>query len=105
MQSSATHGARRCAIAAIGALLAVAGSSANAAKFVASFDPLFNLDFNEEVGANVGWRGTALIDVDDSCLTPGIQWVGGWSSCKSASLESGTLSFYNIDNNANFKSL
>lgn len=82
-----------------------AGGGANAARFVASFDPLFNLEFNDEVGANVGWRGTALIDVDDSCLTAGIHFVGAWSTCEAASLESGTLDFYNIDNNTNIVSL
>jgi hypothetical protein len=83
-----------------------AGGAAHAARFVASFDPLFNLDFNEEVGANVGWRGTATVEVADSCLTPGIHSVGGWwSSCESASLESGTLTFYNIDGGASFRDL
>jgi len=87
------------------ALLCTTGGAANAAKFVAKFDPLFNEGFNDEVGANVGWRGTALIDVADSCLSPGIHYVGGWSSCDSASLESGTLTFYDIDTNNTFLNL
>jgi hypothetical protein len=105
MQSSAMQRIHRWAAVSAMALLAASGGTANAAKFVATFDPLFNLDFNAEVGANVGWKGSALVDVDDSCLTAGIHYVGGWSTCDSATLESGTLAFYNIDTNATFVSL
>jgi len=105
MRFSAVQTVRRWVGLATVAVLCSTGGAAHAARFVASFDPLFNLDFNAEVGANVGWRGTATIDVDDSCLSPGIHWVGGWSSCESASLESGTLDFYNIDSGLDFKNL
>lgn len=96
---------RRWAAVAAVAVLGFAGGSANAARFVATFDPLFNEDFSGEVGVNVGWRGSALIDVADSCLTPGIQLVGSWFGCSSATLESGTLSFYNADTNADIQNL
>ena len=92
MQLSVVQGVCRWVGLAAVAVLCSTGGAAHAARFVASFDPLFNLDFNEEVGANVGWRGSATVDVDDSCLSPGIHLVGGWSSCESASLESGSLS-------------
>ena len=105
MLLSTVRRARRWAAVTCMAALCATGGAANAAKFVATFDPLFNLDFNAEVGENVGWRGTAVIDVADSCLTPGIHYVNSWSSCDSASLDSGTLTFYDLDTDATFANL
>jgi hypothetical protein len=48
------------------------------------------------VGTQVGWSGEAFISIADDCLTPaGTSWVGS-SACSSATLEHGTLRFYDM---------
>lgn len=76
----------------------VGSFAANAAVFVTRWDPEFDDDFSAYVGTRVGWSGEALVEVADNCLTPapGTSWVGG-SACSAASLESGTLLFYDMD--------
>ena len=83
-----------CWALVLGAMLASCG--ANAAVFVTRWDPEFNPAFSDLVDTEVGWSGEAFFSVADNCLTPsGTSFVGG-SSCSSATLENGTLRFYDM---------
>lgn len=80
----------------LAALLLLASWSAAAAVFVKRWDPEFNSTFSGLVDTQVGWSGDAYISVADDCLTPaGTSWVGG-SACSAATLEHGTLRFYDM---------
>jgi len=98
MLTSIVQRARRWATAVAVTSLALGSGVANAAVFVTKWDPIFNLAFNAAVDATVGWRGEALVTVDDSCvaLADGDYRVGAWRQCTSASLDSGSLTFYTI---------
>jgi hypothetical protein len=77
--------------------LGVAAASSHAAAFRVKFDPLFNVNFSAAVDQDVGWRGSASITVDNGCLVPNsIQNVGA-GPCVSASLNGGTLTFYDTN--------
>ena len=75
------------------ALLAFA-TSAHSASFRVRFDPLFNLAFSGAVGQTVGWNGSAFITVDEGCLVVNSIQTVGEGSCLSASLDGGSLFFY-----------
>ena len=78
--------------AAVALVLMTLTTSAQSKAFRVRFDPLFNLAFSGTVGQTVGWNGSAIITVDDSCLVANsIQTVG---VCGSASLDGGLLTFY-----------
>jgi hypothetical protein len=84
------HGVAAVFVVALG----VAAVSAKAAAFRVKFDPLFNLAFSGAVGQTVGWRGAADITVDSGCLVPNSVQTVGVGPCLSASLDGGTLAFY-----------
>lgn len=85
----------RCSVtASVFAALMVAAVSSQAAAFRVRFDPLFNAAFSLAVGQTVGWRGLADITVDNGCLVPSSVQTVGIGPCLSASLDGGTLTFY-----------
>ena len=83
-------------------LVAMTGlaASTQAASFRKSWDPLFNASFS----STLGWRGEAVIFVDDSCVgfsstvefTSGISTSGGLCNGGTAYLESYQLTFYDV---------
>lgn len=84
---------------AVGSVLASFATSA--AVFVTRWDPVFNTQFSGTYGVDVGWSGEAFITVDDGCLIPNsTQWVG-FGACDSATLDSGTLRFYDTNSPEN----
>jgi len=98
MHRSVVEIARRWAMAAAIASLVVGSGMANAARFVTKWDPLLSFDFNDVVDMDVGWKGEAFVTVDDSCLTDGIHLtVSSWK-CGSATLDSGSVTFYDRAN-------
>lgn len=84
---------RWTAIAALAASATVASvAPASAAVFTSNWDPLFNINFS----STLGWRGTALVNIDDSCLlSDGTKPVPG--TCAAANLLSVVLYFYDIN--------
>jgi hypothetical protein len=86
--------ARDASVVAATLLLSVAAASSHAAAFRVRFDPLFNLAFSGAVGQDVGWRGSAGITVDNGCLQASTIQTVGVGPCLSASLDGGTLFFY-----------
>ncbi len=78
-------------------LLALVGvaSSVQAASFRKSWDPEFSDAFSALVGVDVGWRGDALIFVDDGCVTSS-SIVNFADACGTASLQSYELEFYDV---------
>jgi hypothetical protein len=83
-------------LSVITTLLALVGvaSSVQAASFRKGWDPLFNIDFS----TTLGWRGEAVIFVDDDCVIGSSTQAFPGNSCGSANLESYLLEFYNINN-------
>jgi hypothetical protein len=78
-------------------LLALIGmaTSAQAARFRRSWDPLFNVAFSP----TLGWRGEAEIFVSDGCVSANSTVTynaSGVTTCGSANIESYTLEFYNV---------
>jgi hypothetical protein len=76
------------------ALLGVA-TSVQAASFRKSWDPIFNTDLS----ATLGWRGEALIFVDDACIGSGVD-VMFPNDCGPASVQSYVLELYDVGTNA-----
>lgn len=77
-------------------------SAVNAAAFRTRWDPIFNDEFTTDVGVNLGWKGTALIQVSDPCVASSITVdfsPNGSSACGDASLQSYVLEFYDAANN------
>jgi hypothetical protein len=77
-------------------------SAVNAAAFRTRWDPIFNDTFTDVYGVNLGWRGTALIQVSDPCVASSTVVdfsPDGSSACGDASLESYILAFYDAGNN------
>lgn len=77
-------------------LAAFVGIGANAAVFVKRWDPEFNTAFSGVVGTQVGWSGEAFISIADDCLTPAGWSIVGTGACSTATLEHGTLRFYDM---------
>jgi len=86
--------ARHAGAAAAFVLLCAAATTSQAAAFRVRFDPLFNLAFSGAVGQTVGWRGSAQITVDNGCLQANSIQDVGVGPCLSASLDGGSLFFY-----------
>jgi hypothetical protein len=81
---------------ALTCLAVFVGVAANAAVFVKRWDPEFNSTFSGLIGTQVGWSGEAFISIADDCLSPaGTSWVGG-TACSEATLDHGTLRFYDM---------
>lgn len=80
--------------AATAVVLTAVATSAQSAVFRVRFDPLFNAAFSVAVGQNVGWSGSASITVDAGCLVPNTIQTVGVGGCAAASLDGGTLFFY-----------
>jgi hypothetical protein len=79
-------------------LLALIGmaTSAQAASFRRGWDPLFNNSFS----TTLGWRGEAVIFVDDLCVgsSTSVSFdLSGVAGCGTANLESYLLEFYDIN--------
>jgi len=85
---------RRWAAAAAMALVVVGSGAANAAVFTTNWDPLFNPLFFTDTGVNLGWKGTASIDVDSGCVTPSTT-VTFPTGCGAASLIGYGFTLYN----------
>jgi hypothetical protein len=80
----------------VASAVALGSIGAHAAVFVKRWDPEFNSTFSGLVGTQVGWSGEAFVSIADDCLTPaGTSWVGG-GACSEATLEQGTLRFYDM---------
>lgn len=78
------------------AALTCAAVTANAAVFVTKWDPEFNLAFTDDFGS-LGWKGEATVTVDDGCVShDGTFLVFPLFTCKSAKMDSLTLSLYNF---------
>jgi hypothetical protein len=79
------------------ALAAVAAiSAAQAAPYVATFDPIYGSPFTNPL---VGWRGLSNLDIDDNCFnnsTPGLITLGSVSGC-SGTVLSTTVGFYDFN--------
>jgi hypothetical protein len=80
--------------ALVAALLSAVATSSEAAAFRVRFDPLFNAAFSGAVNQTVGWRGSADITVDSGCLLASTIQTVGVGPCLSASLDGGSLFFY-----------
>ena len=82
-------------------LLSLVGvaSSVQAASFRKSWDPEFSDVFSALVGVDVGWRGEALLFVDDACITSS-SVVSFPNGCGTSSLLSYELEFYDVGTNA-----
>jgi hypothetical protein len=92
-----TRAMRRCATVAATSALALGAVPSQAAVFVTDWDPTFNAAFSGVVGVNVGWKGTAAIDVI-GCIAPNASPLypacGGTATTLSYSLtfyDTGTL--------------
>lgn len=88
---------RLATLAATAAALMAIATSAQSAVFRVRFDPLFNSafsTFNQPPGQPAGWSGSASITVDAGCLVPSSTQTVGLGGCASASLDGGTLLFY-----------
>jgi hypothetical protein len=88
-----THAVRRCATVAATATLALGAVPSQAAVFVTNWDPIFNATFSGVVGVNVGWKGSAAIDVTPACISPG-NVVAFPDGCGTATMLGFSLSFY-----------
>ena len=88
-------------IAILTTLVALTGvaASVQAASFRKSWDPEFSDVFSALVGVDVGWRGEALLFVDDACITSSAV-VGFPDPCGTSSLLSYELEFYDVGTNA-----
>jgi hypothetical protein len=78
--------ARRGQLAA-GALGVALGSwvgSAQAAVFVANWDPFFSNAFQAATGVDLNWEGTNRVTLDDSCLVPSTVQTVGSLQCPNA---------------------
>jgi hypothetical protein len=84
---------RRWAAVVVTACLMMGNGAANAIVFVTNWDPPFNPGFSALVGVNVGWKGSATVDVDPTCVSPGVV-VGFPNGCGTATLLGFNLSFY-----------
>lgn len=71
-----------------------AATSAQPASYRIRFDPLFNVAFTAAVGQNVGWNGSAVVVVNSGCLVPNSIQTVGVGPCTSATLQGGSLFFY-----------
>ena len=89
-----------CQFAILATLLTATAYSGSlqAAAFRTVWDPEFSIAFSSYVGVQVGWKGTALITVDDGCVAPGV--VAFPAGCGTATLDSYILSFYDVGSNA-----
>jgi len=93
---------RQTAVAAMAVVLMAITASAEARVFRVRFDPLFNAQFSLDVipgpgSQAVGWNGSAFITVDDGCLVAGTVQTVGVGPCVSASLDGGSLFFYDTN--------
>lgn len=88
-------------LAVLSTLVALTGvaASAQAVSFRKTWDPIFSASFSALVGVNVGWRGEALVFVDDGCVSASTL-VSFPDACGSASLQSYELEFYDFDTDA-----
>lgn len=68
-------------------------TTAQAAAFRTTWDPVFSDAFTALVGVSVGWRGTADISVDDGCVASSTT-VSFPAGCGTATLDSYELEFY-----------
>ena len=84
-------------VAALVALTSLA-TSVNAASFRKSWDPFFSQDFAVLVNVEVGWRGEALVFVDDACVATSAD-VAFPDDCGVANLLSYELEFYEVGTN------
>ena len=96
MQELILRKARHFAIFSTCIVLTAFTTSAQAAAFRTTWDPLFDSSFS----AVLGWRGSAVIDVDDACV--GSSTIVDFPdpapspSCGTATLESYELIFYDV---------
>ena len=88
-------------LAMLTTLMALSGlaASVQAASFRKSWDPEFSDLFSTTVGVDVGWRGDALIFVDDACVTSS-DVVNFPDGCGTSSLLSYELEFYDVNTDA-----
>ena len=86
---------RALALSAV-AVMSLCGP-AKAAEFVVNWDPIFSTTVTGLVGFPLGWKGTASVTVDATCLAlPGVVVVGTLA-CPTATLNSFVLEFYNTN--------
>lgn len=103
MKSTLSSKSVRCLAAAC---LMWAAGAAHAGAFVTRWDPMFNVDFTANIG-DLGWRGEAVVTVDDSCVTQGSSTSVSfsnllpWGSCPSANLDTLDLTFYDVSSGLN----
>lgn len=90
---------RHFSILAIIIALVGVTTSVQAASFRKSWDPEFSDAFSALVGVDVGWRGEALLFVDNNCVTSSAV-VNFLNACGTASLQSYELEFYDVGTNA-----
>lgn len=84
---------------ALAATVALGAGVAQAAPYVASFDPQYGAPFTTPVyPVNLGWRGTSNLDISDACLTtPGtVLNTASISGCTATVLDT-TVELYDFD--------
>ena len=87
-------------LAILSVLLTTAITPARAALFQMDFDgSTFSSSLSSSVGVDVGWRGDALVSVDDGCLLPSTT-VAFPQGCGSAGLEGYSIEFYDTNTDA-----
>lgn len=77
-----------------------AAASAQAAPYVASFDPVFGPPFDSanDFPINLGWRGTSNLDISAGCFTtPGTAIDTGTVGGCTATVLDTTIEFYDAD--------
>jgi hypothetical protein len=95
IRSMVTKSRRALALSAVAAM-SLCGP-AKAAEFVVNWDPIFSTSVTALVGFQLGWKGTASVTVDATCLAaPGVVVVGTLA-CPTATLNSFVLEFYNTN--------
>lgn len=89
--SQTTRIGKALASAAVCIAAAVAGSPAQAAIYIGSWDPVYGASFE-----GLGWKGTASFSIPDACLS-GSGWIANTDGCAGGDMKvlSANVSFYN----------